>query len=181
MTKRNSDRTQFRNIHRIFGNCQFHDLSLRPQLRLSSTAYRFSANHPSGHKHNSCQCPCHFTPICNYYLHSLGYPMAPTTSRFRQRTLSEVCSVAERFTCSFLSYSHSVNSVNRDSVNRRCRPQQYDRPQNKLQVPIDTPNFHPCSMRIMPTQESHANSACWQNPIYPSVTYPRSAPRVMHG
>ena len=46
MTKRNSDCTQFRNIHRIFGNCQFHDLSLRPQLRLSSTAYRLSANHP---------------------------------------------------------------------------------------------------------------------------------------
>ena len=41
--------------------------------------------------------------------------------------------------------------------------QHYDTTKTKKQAPITTPIFHPCFPRIMPTQKSHAKSACWQN------------------
>ena len=47
---------------------------------------------------------------------------------------------------------------------------QHKESKNKLQPPITTPIFHPCFLRIMPTQKSHAKSACWQNGIYPPKT-----------
>lgn len=50
----------------------------------------------------------------------------------------------------------------------RCQTSKPTR--NRMSNANPTPNFHPCSTRIMPTQESRANSARWQNTGYPPVT-----------